>query len=297
VLAQERPVQLLVGFAPGGNIDLAARMAQPFLERHLGLGPIVVVNRPGAGGMIMLGDLAGAPGDGRVAGVVSFPALVTPLFDNTPRYRPESFRYVGLLTDEPYTVVVGAAAHWRSLGALVAEARERPEDIAFAGVGVGGAPHLALMGLERVAGVRFTWVPTQGAGQAMGLLQGGHVAGVVSTVSLTVRAHNQGQMRILALLEARRWEGAPGLPTATEQGFATTAGSARGFALPAATPPALQARWENAVRATAEDPEFRALAERDHLIVRHMDRAAMTRFVAEQVEHYGALWRSAPWKR
>lgn len=296
-LAQDRPLQLLVGFAPGGNIDLAARMAQPFLERHLGLGPMVVVNRPGAGGMIMLNDLHGMAPDGRSAALVSFPALVTPLFDNTPRYRPESFAYVGLLTDEPYTVVVGAQTPWRSLRDLVAEAREKPEELALAGVGVGGAPHLALMGLERVAGVRFTWVPTLGAGQAMTLMQGGHVAGCVSTVSLTVRAHLQGQMRVLAMLEAQRWDRAPELPTAIEQGFPTTAGSARGFALPAATPPALQARWEAAVRATAEDPEFRAMAERDYLIVRHMDQVVMTRFVAEQVAHYGALWRSAPWRR
>ena len=98
-------------------------------------------------------------------------------------------------------------------------------------------------------------------------------------------------MRILAILERQRWSRAPGLPTAIEQGFATTAGSARGFALPAATPEALQSRWEEAVRATAADPEFRALAERDYLIVRHLDRAAMTRFVAEQLAAYGAMCR------
>jgi tripartite-type tricarboxylate transporter receptor subunit TctC len=295
--AQERSVQLLVGFAAGGNIDLAARMAQPFLERHLGLGPIVVVNKPGAGGMIMLNEMLGVPADGRNAALVSFPAVVTALYDNTPRYRVESFAYVGLLTDEPYSIAVGPQAPWGTLGELVAEARRRPEEISIAGVGVGGAPHLALMAFERAAGVRFIWIPTQGAGQAMQLMQGGHVAGAVSTVSLTVRAHNEGQLRVLALLEAQRWERAPDLPTAIEQGIPTTAGSARGFALPAATSAPMQRRWEEAVRATAGDPEFRALADRDYLIVRHMDQAAMTRFVTEQSELYGALWRSAPWRR
>lgn len=290
-------MQLMVGFAPGGNIDLAARMAQPFLERHLGLGPVIVVNKPGAGGLIMLNEMVGVPADGRTAALVSFPALVTALYDNTPRYRADSFAYAGLLTDEPYTITTGPQASWRTLGELVAEARRRPEEIAMAGVGIGSAPHLALMAFERAAGVRFTWVPTQGAGQAMQLVQGGHVAGFVSTVSLTVPAHVQGQARVLALLEAQRWERAPDLPTATEQGFAVTAGSARGFALPAATPAPMQRRWEAAVRATAGDPEFRALAERDYLIVRHMDQAAMTRFVQEQAELYGAIWRRAPWRR
>ena len=179
----------------------------------------------------------------------------------------------------------------------MAEARARPEEIAFSGVGVGGAPHLALLGFERAAACRFTWVPTLGAGQALQLMQGGHVAGTVTTVSLSVRAHVQGSMRILAILERQRWARAPDLPTAIEQGFDTTAGSARGFALPAATPEPLQRRWEEAVRATAADPDFRAMAERDYLIVRHLDRAAMTRFVADEVATYAALWRSTPWRR
>ncbi|RVT95595.1 tripartite tricarboxylate transporter substrate binding protein [Rhodovarius crocodyli] len=293
--AQERPVQLLVGFAPGGNIDLAARMAAPFLERSLGT-PIVVVNRAGAGGMIMLNEVAAAAPDGRTAALVSFPALVTALYDNTPRYRTDSFAYAGLLTDEPYTIFVGNDTPFRTLRDLVEAARARPEEITIAGAGVGSAPHLALMQLENAAGVKFSWVPMVGAGQAMQLVQGGHVMGSVSTVSLTVRAHLQGALRIVALMERQRWARAPDLPTAMEQGYEVAAGSARGFALPAGCPPALVARWEEAVRQTAADPEFRAMAERDFVIVRHMNRPEMTRFVEEQSAAYGAMWRTKPWR-
>jgi tripartite-type tricarboxylate transporter receptor subunit TctC len=293
--AQERPVQLLVGFAPGGNIDLAARMAAPFLERSLGTS-IVVVNRAGAGGMIMLNEVAAAAPDGRTAALVSFPALVTALYDNTPRYRTDSFAYAGLLTDEPYTIFVGNDTPFRTLRDLVEAARARPEEITIAGAGVGSAPHLALMQLENAAGVKFSWVPMVGAGQAMQLVQGGHVMGSVSTVSLTVRAHLQGALRVVALLERQRWNRAPDLPTAMEQGYDVAAGSARGFALPAGCPSALVARWEDAVRQTAANPEFRAMAERDFVIVRHMDRPEMTRFVEEQSAAYGAMWRTKPWR-
>lgn len=296
--AQDRPVQIYVGFAAGGNIDLAARMAAPFLEKHLGGGTqIIVVNKPGAGGMLMLNEVAAAAPDGRHVALVSFPAMVTALYDNTPRYRVDSFAYAGLLTDEPYTVFVGTDTPYRTLRDLVEAARAAPETITIAGAGVGGAPHLAMMAIERAAGVRFTWVPTQGAGQAMQLVQGGHVAGSISTVSLTVRAHIQGTLRVVAIMERDRWDKAPDLPTAIEQGVDVAAGSARGFALPAATPAPIVARWEEAIRRTAQDPEFKALADRDFLIVRHMDRATMTRFVEEQSAAYGALWRSSPWRR
>jgi tripartite-type tricarboxylate transporter receptor subunit TctC len=296
--AQDRPVQLYVGFAPGGNIDLAARMAAPFLEKHLGGGTqIIVVNKPGAGGMLMLNEVAAAAPDGRSVALVSFPALVTALYDNTPRYTVGSFAYVGLLTDEPYTVFVGNNTPFRTLRDLVDAARARPEEINFAGAGVGSAPHLALMAIERAAGVRFTWVPTQGAGQALQLVHGGHVTGSISTVSLTVRGHLQGAHRVIAIMERERWDKAPDLMTGIEQGVDVAAGSARGFALPAATPAPILARWEEAVRRTAADPEFRALAERDFLIVRHMDRPTMTRFVEDQSRAYGEIWRSSPWRR
>lgn len=296
--AQDRPIQLYVGFAPGGNIDIAARMAAPFLEKHLGGGaPIIVVNKPGAGGMVMLNEVAAAAPDGRHVALVSFPALVTALYDNTPRYRVGSFAYVGLLTDEPYTVFVGNGTPYRSLRELIEAARAAPETISMAGAGIGSAPHLALMEIERATGARFTWVPTQGAGQALHLVQGGHVAGSISTVSLTVRAHIQGSLRVVAIMERERWDKAPDLPTGIEQGVDVATGSARGFALPAATPAPILARWEEAVRRTANDPEFRALADRDFLIVRHMDRATMTRFVEEQARAYGEIWRTSPWRR
>ncbi|HYF09199.1 MAG TPA: tripartite tricarboxylate transporter substrate binding protein, partial [Acetobacteraceae bacterium] len=294
----DRPIQLLVGFSAGGNIDIAARMAAPFLERHLGGGAsIIVVNRPGAGGAIMLGDFAAARPDGHAIAMVSFPGMVTALHDGAPRYRLDSFAYVGLLTDEPYTLFVGRETPYHTLGDLVAAAHARPEEIAIAGAGAGSAPHLALIGFERASGARFTWVPLPGAGQIMQLVQGGHVMGSVSTVSLTMRPHRTGEIRILALLEHERWRGAPDIPTAREQGFDSIASSARGFALPAATPEPIRRRWEEAIRRTAEDAEFRALAERDFVIVRHLDSAAMTAFARQQHDALGALWQSAPWRR
>lgn len=295
--AQERPIQLMVGAGPGGPFDIAARSAAPFFEKHLGGVPIVVVNRAGAGGVVMFNEVAASAPDGRTVALVGLPGFVTALFDGAPRYRVESFAYPGMLTDEPYTFFVGAGTPYRSLGDLVAAARERPEALNIAGTGIGSAPHLALLQFERIAGVRFTWVPTQGAGQAMQLVQGGHVVGSISTVSGTVRLHAQGAIRILGLAEPQRWARAPELPTLTEQGVPLVVGSARGFAVPAATPAPMVRRWEEAIRRTAEDPDFRAQAERDFIVVRHKGQEEMTRLVQAEAARYAEMWRTNPWRQ
>lgn len=290
----DRPIQLLVGFTAGGNIDLAARLAAPFLERQLGGGAsITVVNRPGAGGTIMLNELArDARGDGHVAGFAAFPALVAALHDgNAARYRLDSFAYAGMLTDEPYTLFVGTGTPYRSLADLVAAARAGgPESIALAGAGAGLAstPRMAMARFEQAAEaagggpLRFTWVPMQGAAQALQLVQGGHAAGAISTVSLTVKQHREGQVRILGLMAEERFAGAPEIPTFREQGIDAAAGSARGIVLPAATPAPALRRWQAAIAAVAADPAFRALALRDNVIVRHLDPAAMAAMVAAE---------------
>lgn len=94
-------------------------------------------------------------------------------------------------------------------------------------------------------------------------------------------------------MERDRRDKAPDLPTGIEQGVHVAAGSARGFAMPAA----ITRRWEDAIRRTANDPAFRALAQRGFLIVRHMDRATMTAFVEQAARDYAALWRTSPWRR
>ena len=292
----DRPIQLLVGFAAGGNIDIAARLAAPFLERQLGA-VVTVVNRPGAGGSIMLAEAAAARPDGHTLAFASFPALITALHDSQPRYRLESFAWVGMLTDEPYTLFVGGQTPYRSLTELAAAARAAPEAIAIAGAGAGGAPQLALQQWERLAGLRFTWVPMQGAAQALALVQGGHAVGAVSTVSLTVKQHAAGEVRILGLMDAERWDRAPDVPSFAEQGFPVVAGAARGFAVPAATPAAVRARLEAAIAATAADPAFQALAARDYVIVRHRDAAGMAAFVAAENAGYAALWQARPWRQ
>jgi len=285
----ERPIQLMVGFPPGGNIDIAARLAAPFIERHLGGGAqIVVVNKPGANGVIMLNELAAARPDGHTIGLMTFPGLVTAVHDSRPRYTTESFSYLGMFTDEPYTIYVGTQQPIRTVQELIERARAAPGAVTVAGAGVGSAVHLTAVLIERAAGVKFTWAPFVGQAQAQAAIQGGHVIAGISSVSGTVRLHREGQIRVIGIMQRERWDMAPDIMTMREGGVAVDSSAARGIGGPRGIP--------EAVAAMVADPEFQAIARRDFVVARFMDRAEMGALVAEQNRTYGEMWRTAPWR-
>jgi len=293
----ERPIQLMVGFPPGGNIDIAARLAAPFLERHLGGGAqVVVVNKPGANGVIMLNDLAAARPDGHTIGLMTFPGLVTAIHDSRPRYTTDSFSFLGMFTDEPYTLYVGTQQPIRTVQELIERARTAPGAVTVAGAGVGSAVHLSAVLIERAAGVKFTWAPFVGQAQAQAAIQGGHVIAGISSVSGTVRLHREGQIRVIGIMQRERWGVAPDIMTMREGGVAVDSSAARGIGGPRGIPEAVAARYEEAVRRMVADPEFQAIARRDFVVARFMDRAEMGALVAEQNRTYGEMWRTAPWR-
>jgi len=293
----ERPITMLVGFPAGGNVDIAARLSAPFLEKYLGNGArIVVVNKPGAAGVLMLNDLATSRPDGHTIGVLSLPGMVTAMIDSRPRYDTDSFTYLGGLTDEPYTFFVGPNSPYRTLADLVKAAREQPGAIVIGGAGIGSAPHLAAVAWQRASGLRFTWAPLPGAAQSVTAVQGGHVVGAISSVSLTVRIHNDRRVRIIGLMDDERWSRTPDIPTFKESGFDVVAGAARGFGGPRGMPEAIVRRWDEAIQKTANDPQFRALADRDFVIVRHQTAAGFRTYVKQQETNFRAIWNAQPWR-
>jgi len=210
----ERPITMLLGFPPGGNIDIAARLSAPFLEKYLGNNArIAVVNKPGAAGVVMLNDLAAARPDGYTVGLLSLPGMVTSMLDSRPRYNTDSFVYFGALTDEPYTLFVATNGPYKSLAELAAAARANPGGITLGASGVGSAPHLALIQWQRVSGLRFNYAPFPGIAQGVTAVQGGHIIGGISTVSLTVRMHKENTARILGIMSEERWNRADDVPT------------------------------------------------------------------------------------
>jgi tripartite-type tricarboxylate transporter receptor subunit TctC len=217
-----RNLTIIVPFPPGGQADTAARPVAVALERALGQ-PVVVENRPGAGGALGNAAVARAEPDGHTL-LMTLPSLaVLPeadrLFDRRPAYEVEQLEPIARILADPLVLVVQAAAPWRSLEEFVADARRRPEALAYASSGIYGVSHIATEMLAAAAGIRLLHVPFNGGAPALTAVVGGQVA-MTGVAAGTARRHVEaGGLRILASWGDVRIPALPEVPTFHESGY------------------------------------------------------------------------------
>jgi tripartite-type tricarboxylate transporter receptor subunit TctC len=291
-------IEILVGFNPGGPVDILARSVAPFLEKHIGNGATVaVINRPGASSVIASSDAARATPDGHTLIMFSHPALVTTLYGEAEwPYRVSSFDFIGTITSEPHNLFVAADSEFADLGELMDAARADPGGITLGAAGIGGAGHLAMKLFEVEADLEFNYVPAPGAADTVTQVLGGHIHGGYTTISGTLPLVQEGQLRILGTYTAERHPQLPDVPTFREQGVDVLWGAVRGLAAPAGLPDDVRETLNNAVAALMEDPEFLAVAERQGLELEYMDGETFRAMAERQVQTLDQLWETNPWK-
>lgn len=238
------PIRLIVPFAPGGASDVTARIVAPPLSAALGR-PIVIENRPGAGGMIGAEAIARAPADGSVLGVSNTsPHGIVPLAAPSPPYDSDrDFTHVALVAETPTVLLVPGTSPHRTLAEFLAAARARPGGLSFASTGVGSLQHLQGEMLGAVSGARLVHVPYRGTGPALQDLIAGTVDSLLTPLAGTTGAVTGGQARALAVSSAEPFAPLPGVPTYAALGFpALTATSWTGISGPRGLDPGFVAR-------------------------------------------------------
>ena len=233
----ERPIRMIVPFAPGGTSDLLGRVVGQKLSEALGQ-TVVVDNRGGAGGSLGAALAAQAPADGYT--------LLVPhvgLAFNETLYPRRSYNAlkdlapVSKLGETPLSVVVANGFPVKSVQDLVALARKQPGKINYASAGVGSAAHLAMALLEPAAGIRFNHVPYKGGGPSMIAVSAGQVDFSMPAFPTSVPHIKAGRMRIIAVTGAKREPTMPDVPTVAESGVpGYEFGIWFGVFAPAATP-------------------------------------------------------------
>ena len=291
----DRPLTIIVPFGPGGGGDIVARSIGRWMEPRLGQ-PVVVVNRPGAGGEIGFAATRRAAPDGYTIGVVTLPNFVTIPIERRAQYAVDDLVPVASLVDDIGGIFVRADSRFRSLADLLQQARGNPGGVSFGTTGIGSYAHFGMLALERLAGVSLTAVSYGGTAAMRSALVQGDL--LVAGLSMTDAAEEvqSGLFRPLGQMAGDRWAGAPAVPTLREQGFDIRYSSMRGFAAPAGTPASVIRQLSQLMEEATRDPDYRRLAESQAMPLRFLDHKAFAAEIARQQADYGRMWREHPWR-
>jgi tripartite-type tricarboxylate transporter receptor subunit TctC len=232
-----KPVRMVVGFGTGGGTDTLARVLSRKLP-EIWTQPLVVENRPGADGSIATEIVAKSPADGYTLVMVSNAHTITP-FQRKLAYDPvKDFTPVTLVGSNPNLLLLHPTLAVKSLQELIALAKARPNELAFASSGTGTSPYLAMELLKSITGMKLTHVPYKGSGPAVIDLIGGHVQLMFGAVSTTLAYLQSGRLRAIAISSPQRWPALPEIPTVSESGVpGFEASTWYGVLAPAGTPP------------------------------------------------------------
>jgi tripartite-type tricarboxylate transporter receptor subunit TctC len=288
----DRPVRLVVPYAPGGNADFTARAASPRMAEALGQ-PVVVENRAGAGGSIAAAQVARTRPDGLTILLGSNgPLAINPAVQANLGYDPlRDFAPVGLFVRTPVAVTVHRNLPPRNLAELVAYAKANPGKVGFGSSGIASTAHLSLEMFNAATGADITHVPYGSGGAMAPDLVSGTIAGAITEISTALPLHREGAVRILAVAAARRLPVLPDVPTAEEAGVpGFEAAAFVGIVVPTGVPEEATAALARAVAAAVADPAVRGRLEGMGSVMATAEEATPAGFAA-------LLRRETAWTR
>ena len=255
-----RPVKLIVGFAPGGSTDIVARIVAQKLGQQLGQ-TVIVENRAGAGGTIGADATAKAPPDGYTLtlGTTSTHAIAAGAYSKLPYNPVTDFTPISLVAITPYLLVVNPQVQARNLDEFIALAKSQPGKLNYASAGNGTATHLAMEMLKDAAKVDLVHIPYKGNAPADTAILQGEVQAVFGSMPALLQNAKANKVRPLAVGTAVRSPALPDVPTVAELGYpGFEAALWLGIMGPANMPKAVVDRLHKEITAIVATPEFKA---------------------------------------
>jgi len=254
-----RQVRIVVPFAPGGIADTSTRAIVDKLGAKLGQ-PVVVDNRPGAGGNIGTEQVAKSPPDGYTL-LLGFDGtmVVNPhTYAHLPFDTLRDFQAVTKLGDAPVIVVAHPSVPARNLRELIALAKAKPGTLSYGTAGAGTTPHLVGEMINLRAGIDLVHVPYKGGGQAISDGVGGQIPLVITAIATSQQFLKSGKLKGLGVSSAKRSPAVPDVPTFIESGLdGMVVNSWVGILAPKATPRPIVDRLQRDIAAVLADPEVR----------------------------------------
>jgi tripartite-type tricarboxylate transporter receptor subunit TctC len=279
-----RPVTLVVPYPAGTATDTTMRALGTATEKYLGR-PIVIENRPGAGGALGPGQVATARPDGYTLSQIPLPVFRA-FFLRKMAYDPSrDFTYIIGITGYTYGVVVRSDSPWKTFQELLADAKRDPGKINFGTPGANTTQHVTMLQIARQQGINWTHVPFKGTPEMVSALLGGHIDVSADTTAWGPQV-NAGQLRLLVTFGAGRTKSWPTVPTLQEVGINLVANSPYGLAGPKDMDPMIVKILHDAFQKGMQEPAFgTVMTELDQEFLYRSTgdyRADVTKQIAEQ---------------
>jgi tripartite-type tricarboxylate transporter receptor subunit TctC len=288
-----KPVRIIVGFAPGGGADIAARLIGQWLSERLGQS-FVIENRPGAGSNIATEAVVRAPSDGYTLLLVSAPAAI-----NATLYEKLSFNFirdiapVASISHVPHVMVVHPSFPAKTVPEFIAYAKANAGKINMASAGNGSTPHVAGELFKMMAGVNLIHVPYRSAGPALTDLLGGQVQVMLDNMASSIEHIRAGKLRPLAVTTTMRSETLPDVPTVSEFVPGYEVSNWFGVGAPKATPAEVLDRLNKEINSGLADPKMKArLADLGGTVLPGSP-ADFGKLIADDTEKWAKVIRSA----
>ena len=283
-----RSVRLVVPFPPGGLVDTMARLISTRLAQELGQ-PVVIDNKPGAGGNLGAAEVARSPADGYTLLMASPPLTISPALYTVMPYKPEQIIPVGLMGRVPNVLLVNFKSGINTVAELLVKAKSMPGKLNYASNGNGTSLHLSAELFKSSTNTFITHIPYRGAAQAVTGLIAGEVDMMFENLPSVIGQIQGGSVRALAVTTRTRSKTIASVPTLAESGLPDFDVSAwYGLAAPAGTPAAVVARLEQALEKIGRDTEVVRTMESRGAEVGFLNAQSMGAFMAVD---------AAKWKR
>jgi tripartite-type tricarboxylate transporter receptor subunit TctC len=212
-----RPISLIIPWAPGGGGTVNAQALQPHLEKAL-QGSIQIVNKTGGGGTIAWNYVANSPPDGYTVGIIN-PSFILTQYTTTTGVSFKKVDPIIMVVDLPAALAVRADAPWKTFKEFISYAKANPGKVQMGNSGMGANYHISSLGIEMVAGVKFTHVPFKGSGPSITALLGGHVDASVNEISTLLPFVEAKKFRLLVVGATERNFAVPDVPSMKEEGY------------------------------------------------------------------------------
>jgi tripartite-type tricarboxylate transporter receptor subunit TctC len=257
-----KPIEVIVGYPPGGGTDMIARAVADVAHKYVGQ-PLVVINKAGATGTIAAQSIASSKPDGYMLLVAGGSETVAvPHFKKLPYDPINDFRAIIRLMIERVGFYVRTDSPWKTMTEMVDDAKRNPDKYTYATSGIGGLHHATVLVTEKRTGIRLRHVPHKGGAETLAALAGGHVNLAMASPNEAYALVQGKRVRPLGHASLTRSPVEPNTPTLRELGYDVYIENQKGFVFPKGTPQPIIQKLHDSLKKVFDDPQFKVSAEK-----------------------------------